>query len=96
MARKRRTAEEDQFNAVVGAMLERARRERKVSLSELAKELGVSVKQVHFWEIGENRLPMFQIYRISRFLKVPVTSLLPMVNVTTNPENRCAVLRKSC
>jgi transcriptional regulator with XRE-family HTH domain len=96
MARKRRTAEEDQFNAVVGSMLERARRDRKVALCDLAKGLGVSVQQVHFWEIGENRIPMFQIYKISRFLKVSVTSLLPMVNVTRNPESSCAVLRKSC
>jgi transcriptional regulator with XRE-family HTH domain len=96
MARKRKTAEEDEFNAVVGSMLERARRERKRSLDELAKELGVTKQQVHFWEIGENRIPMFHIFRISRFLNVPVTSLLPMVNVSRNPESKCAVLQKRC
>jgi transcriptional regulator with XRE-family HTH domain len=94
--KKRITPEEEQFNGVVGSMIERVRRERKVTLLHLGRELGVSAKQVHFWEMGQNRVPMFQIYAIGRILRVPITSLMPMVKITTNQENRCAVLRKSC
>jgi transcriptional regulator with XRE-family HTH domain len=94
--RKPKSAAENTFNAVVGSLLERARKARKVTEKQLGAALGISRQQVHFWETGEQRLPIYQAYAIARVLQISVTELLPMLTVHRISADRCAVLKKDC
>lgn len=58
--------------AAVAARLSRRRRELDLSLAEVARACGVSLQQVHRYEVGANVVSAGMLWRLARCLDVPV------------------------
>lgn len=60
----------------VGLAIQRARLEERVSAAELAAACGVSVREVHRWELGEINVSIARLKQISIALGVSLEHLL--------------------
>ena len=58
------------FDAVLGARLHELRKQRSISLSDMAAEIGVSYQQMQKYEAGTNSLSVGRLIQFSRLLKV--------------------------
>jgi transcriptional regulator with XRE-family HTH domain len=58
--------------AAVAARLSQRRRDLRLSLAEVASRCGVSLQQVHRYEIGANVISATMLWRLARCLDVPV------------------------
>ena len=56
----------------VGSRIRLRRKDRKISQSMLAKELGLTFQQVQKYERGGNRVSASKLYETARVLEVPV------------------------
>ena len=45
-----------QFDEQLGATMRIVRKERKISIDNVAESLGVSVPAVHYWETGQRKI----------------------------------------
>lgn len=62
----------EQFNKAIGAVLERERKVRGLTLEVLGKELGISYQQVQKFTRGINNCSAYQIQRFAEIFEVPV------------------------
>jgi len=60
---------------LVGLNVRRLRKERDMTLVDLAKELDISHQQLQKYETGANRLSAGMISNLSRVLSVPIETL---------------------
>jgi transcriptional regulator with XRE-family HTH domain len=73
------------FDRQLGVRLREARLTLGATQEELAKALGVSAVTVARYELGERSLPIAQLPRIARLLRLPITALLPGAEHETQP-----------
>jgi transcriptional regulator with XRE-family HTH domain len=66
----------DEINNAVGRRLAQRRRELNLSLAQLSARCGVSLQQVHKYEIGQTGLTVAMLVRLSRCLDTPVSYFL--------------------
>lgn len=62
----------EELSVHIGKRLAIRRRELCLSLAELSKTCGVSLQQVHRYEIGANTMSAPMLWSLSRCLGVPV------------------------
>jgi transcriptional regulator with XRE-family HTH domain len=63
---------EQEIDRYLGTRLREARLLRGVTQEELGQYVGVSFQQIQKHEKGENRISAGRIYRVSRFLEIPL------------------------
>lgn len=61
----------------VGRRVRDARKERSLSQSALAEQIGVKYQQIQRYENGVNRISASRLLRISQALGLPLSALLP-------------------
>ena len=59
-------------NAYVGRQLRLQRRKMRLSMKELARELGVTYQQVQKYEVGKNALRPTMLWQAAALLEVPI------------------------
>ena len=64
--------DDDTVTALVASRLSRRRRDLDMTLAELARGCGISLQQVHRYEIGANVISATMLWQLSRRLRVPV------------------------
>ena len=70
-------SEEDiQRRIFLGKKLKRRRRQIKLTQTDIAKEMKVTFQQVQKYEKGQNRIPIVNLVRISKFLNKPLDYFL--------------------
>lgn len=84
----RRRAGEDSYKRLFGEKLDQAMRERRVSNTDLARELGTQGKTVGTWRNGDVLPALYDVIAIAEILDVEVTALV-------HPEVTVAGLRRS-
>lgn len=52
------------------------RAQKRLSMSDLAKELGVSISVISYWENGKRFPDMFSLIKISNYFKVTIDGLV--------------------
>jgi transcriptional regulator with XRE-family HTH domain len=57
----------------VGKKLKQIRTMRRLSQTDVAKELNLSFQQIQKYEIGSNRIAASRLYELSRILDVPTS-----------------------
>ncbi|MEP2639328.1 MULTISPECIES: helix-turn-helix transcriptional regulator [Rhodobacterales] len=57
----------------VGRKLKQIRTMRRLSQTDVAKELSLSFQQIQKYEIGSNRIAASRLYELSRILDVPTS-----------------------
>jgi len=57
----------------VGRKLKQVRTMRRLSQTDVAKELNLSFQQIQKYEIGSNRIAASRLYELSRILDVPTS-----------------------
>jgi transcriptional regulator with XRE-family HTH domain len=62
-----------QIDKNIGAKLKKARELRSVSRQTLGEHIGMSVFQVEKYELGTNRLSAALLFKISKYLNLPVS-----------------------
>lgn len=60
----------------IGKLIQKARKEAKLTQTELALKMGLSRMMISRYEVGLNNIPLDQLEKISKFLKKPVTYFL--------------------
>jgi transcriptional regulator with XRE-family HTH domain len=65
---------------VVGANIRRLRNEQRLTLQDLASQLGMSHQQLQKYETGSNRVSAGVLYPVARALSVPVDALFEGVD----------------
>lgn len=65
------------IDAEVGARIKLARKQAKLSQSDLGRVLGVTYQQVQKYENGTDRIAVSRLVQIARFLDISAASLLP-------------------
>jgi len=65
---------------VVGANIRRLRNEQRLTLQDLASQLGMSHQQLQKYETGSNRVSAGVLYHVARALSVPVDALFEGVD----------------
>ena len=56
----------------IGANIRKARRQRRLSLAQLAELLGLNRQQVYKYEAGLNRVPASRLFQIADALRHPI------------------------
>lgn len=64
------------FDAALGLRVRELRRRRKLSQTELARQLDVTFQQVQKYECGANRISVSTLLLVARALKVPLDVLI--------------------
>lgn len=67
------------FDILIGKRISLLRKERKVTLKDLAKEMGITYQQLQKYETGENRTPISRLIKICSFLGVSIQFFLSEV-----------------
>ena len=73
--RRAKSEEELDFNVALGRKIAAARRDKGMTLEELAKGLGVSKQRLHWYEIGRSSVPAHLLKELARALSLSVTEL---------------------
>ena len=76
-----KTDEENILNEVVGQRLKIARRNAKLTQTNLAKKLNISFQQIGKYEKGQNGLNAIRIVQISNLLNIPKSYLLENIEL---------------
>ena len=71
-----KTDEENKLNKLVGEKIKIARKIAKLTQTKLAIKLNVSFQQIGKYEKGQNRIPIVNLIRISKFLNKPLDYFL--------------------
>jgi transcriptional regulator with XRE-family HTH domain len=64
-----------EIDQIVGARITALRKEKGVTLTVLAKTVGVSYQQLQKYESGSNRVGAARLQEIEKYLEVPISSL---------------------
>jgi transcriptional regulator with XRE-family HTH domain len=64
-----------EIDQIVGARITALRKEKGVTLTVLAKAVGVSYQQLQKYESGSNRIGAARLQKIAKYLEVPISSL---------------------
>ena len=76
-----KTDEENILNEVVGQRLKIARKNAKLTQTNLAKKLNISFQQIGKYEKGQNGLNAIRIVQISNLLNIPKSYLLENIEL---------------
>lgn len=60
----------------IGKLIQKARKEAKLTQTELALKMGLSRMMISRYEVGLNNIPLDQLEKISKFLNKPITYFL--------------------
>jgi len=60
----------------IGELIKKARKEAKLTQTELALKMGLSRMMISRYEVGLNNIPLDQLEKISKFLNKPITYFL--------------------
>lgn len=60
----------------IGKLIQKARKEAKLTQTELAQKMGLSRMMISRYEVGLNNIPLDQLEKIAKFLNKPVTYFL--------------------
>jgi hypothetical protein len=71
-SKRGRNKEVGEVDAIVGQRIRLRRTVLQLSLSALAKKIGVAQQQLHKYEIGQNRVSASRLHDLSVALKIPV------------------------
>lgn len=78
---------------IIGTNIRAARKKARITQAKLAEVLNVSPSHYSGMECGKKRFSLAQIVTISRYLHVPLSVLLSVVDeVEVKPENTCSEL----
>jgi len=67
---------EDPFNQMIGANLRYCRLLRKLSMSDVANNIGVAHQQIYKYENGINALTVFRLKQFAEFFKEDIKNLI--------------------
>lgn len=71
------TKKPELVDKLVATRIRACRKERGLSQSDLAKQLGVTFQQVQKYEKGINRIGAGRLYELARIFQVPIQALYP-------------------
>lgn len=80
----------------IGRLIRKRRRERSMTLEDLARTLGLSYQQVHKYENGTNRISGGTLYKIAAIFACDLTELFPAQDwqgAATDPVTRLGAVR---
>ncbi len=60
----------------IGKLIQKAKKEAKLTQTELAQKMGLSRMMISRYEVGLNNIPLDQLEKIAKFLNKPVTYFL--------------------
>lgn len=81
----------------VGRNVRKYRRERNLTLVELAGMLDISPQQLQKYETGKDRLTAGRVHDVAIVLKLPIKALFEKVHSTTNgKKSKAEHLRDEC
>ncbi|MEM6890156.1 MAG: helix-turn-helix transcriptional regulator [Pseudomonadota bacterium] len=72
----------------VGRKLKQIRTMRRLSQTDVAKELKLSFQQIQKYEIGSNRIAASRLYELSRILDVPTSFFFEGLDADENGPQR--------
>jgi transcriptional regulator with XRE-family HTH domain len=72
----------------VGKKLKQIRTMRRLSQTDVAKELNLSFQQIQKYEIGSNRIAASRLYELSRILDVPTSYFFEGLDSTAQGTDR--------
>lgn len=72
----------------VGRKLKQVRTMRRLSQTDVAKELDLSFQQIQKYEIGSNRIAASRLYELSRILDVPTSYFFEGIDTSTENSDR--------
>lgn len=68
----------------VGKQLKQIRTERRLSQTDVAKQLNLSFQQIQKYEIGSNRVAASRLFELSQILEVPPSYFFDGLHGDTN------------
>ena len=80
----------------IGRLVRKRRRERNMTLDDLARTLGLSYQQVHKYENGTNRISGGTLFKIAAIFGCDLTELFPAQDwqgAATDPVTRLGAVR---
>jgi transcriptional regulator with XRE-family HTH domain len=72
----------------VGRKLKQIRTMRRLSQTDVARELDLSFQQIQKYEIGSNRIAASRLYELSRILDVPTSYFFEGLDTADRPAQR--------
>ena len=76
LGRKPRPAAEQEYNRLLGMRIEAARKRAGIKAKDLARAIGVSTKQLYWYEVGRTPARLLTLVRIAGVVKQPLASLM--------------------
>jgi len=61
-----------EVSGAIGIQLRGIRQETKIKVQEIADTLGVTLKQIHLFESGEQNIPLFTLKKWTKILRIKV------------------------
>ena len=74
----------------VGRKLKQMRTMRRMSQTDVARELDLSFQQIQKYEIGSNRIAASRLYELSRILEVPTSYFFEGLDTSEDDDTRDA------
>lgn len=74
--RRRKTDEQNEFNAALGLRLESLRKAAGVTPKELARQVGVTTQQLYWYETGASSIPVYRLPLFAFALGVELATLV--------------------
>lgn len=71
----------------VGRKLKQIRTMRRLSQTDVARELNLSFQQIQKYEIGSNRIAASRLYELSRILDVPTSYFFEGLDASAQPSS---------
>ena len=78
------------FDIEIGRRIRVQRTLRDATQTELAKAIGITFQQIQKYENGRNRVGAGRLYRIARFLGVPVTAFFDGLEADSSANSQSA------
>lgn len=57
-------------------MLRQLRKDRNLTITELAKKLGYSIASISFWENGKTNPNLYKVEDVANFFEIPLNILI--------------------
>lgn len=77
----------------IGKLIKKARKEAKLTQTELAQKMGLSRMMISRYEVGLNNIPLDQLEKIAKFVNKPITYFLEeSLTVKTTPKELLEML----
>jgi transcriptional regulator with XRE-family HTH domain len=95
IGRRQHSETEVEYNARIGAMIAKVRKERDMQQKELAELLGISDSMMYFYEVGAHGMTPFMVMLASEALGVSVAVLMQTASFPMALQKRCAECLKN-